>query len=203
MPIQSGHLPNTDPDSRDLAAAGLDADTHRFPDADEPDHLATLDFARIPKPNDAQLQRADAILRRRTDRLPFAVPRKYAALESMLRSAIDTDDVMLDVVPDDARPRLAEASRLTEALRRQDPTYQSELRSWTSPFELDQGCAAEFSGFGVTADVARRSRRTTPRSSCCPRAKTTEVTCCAAVRLCRRCCSSARLPVWRRAPTLT
>jgi hypothetical protein len=46
---------------------------------------------------------------------------------------------MLDLVPDDARPQLADASRLTESLRRQDPTYQSELRWWTSPFELDQG----------------------------------------------------------------
>ena len=46
---------------------------------------------------------------------------------------------MLDVVPDDARPQLADASRLTESLWRQDPTYQSELRWRTSPFELDQG----------------------------------------------------------------
>ena len=46
---------------------------------------------------------------------------------------------MLDVVPDDARPQLADASRLTESLRRQDPTYQSELRWRTSSFELDQG----------------------------------------------------------------
>jgi hypothetical protein len=31
--------------------------------------------------------------------------------------------VRLDVVPDDARPQLADASRLTESLRRQGPTY--------------------------------------------------------------------------------
>src|ERR1700757_820341 len=122
-----------------MAAAGWDANTRRFPNADEPDHLATLDFARIPVPSDVQRQRADAILRRRTDRLPFAAPRNWAQLESMLRSVVDTDDMMLDIVPDDARPQLADASRLTEALRRHDPTYQSELRWWTSPFELDQG----------------------------------------------------------------
>jgi hypothetical protein len=122
-----------------MAAAGLDANTRRFPDPDEPDHLATLDFAPIPEPSDVHRQRADAILRRRTDRLPFAVPRNWAELEPVLLGAIDTYDVMLDVVADDARPQLAEASRLTEALRRQDPTYQAELRWWTSPFELDQG----------------------------------------------------------------
>ena len=121
-----------------MAAAGWGAHTRRFPDGDDVDHLATLDLVRIPEPSELQRRQADAILRRRTDRLPFAAPVKWADLESRLRSAI-TDDVMIDVVPDDARPQLAEASRLTEALRGQDPTYQSELRWWTSPFEPDQG----------------------------------------------------------------
>lgn len=48
-------------------------------------------------------------------------------------------DVLLDVVADEQGPNLAEASRLTEALRRQDPTYLSELRWWTSPFESGAG----------------------------------------------------------------
>jgi hypothetical protein len=47
--------------------------------------------------------------------------------------------VRLVVVPDDARPQVADASRLTESLRRQDSTYQSELCWRTSSFELDQG----------------------------------------------------------------
>jgi nitroreductase len=136
-----------------MAAAGWDAYTHRFPNADEPDHLARLDLVRIPTASDAQRQRADAILRRRTDRLPFAVPKNWAALESLLRSAIVADGVMLDVVPDDARQQLGEASRLTEALRRNDPTYQSELRWWTSPFELDQGVPP---GSRVAASEASR-----------------------------------------------
>lgn len=122
-----------------MAAAGWDAHTGRFPNADQPDHLASLDLAWIPTPTEAQRLRAKAILRRRTDRLPFAVPRNWAALESQLASAIGAHGVTLDVVPDDARQQLAEASRLTEDLRRHDPTYQSELRWWTSPFELDQG----------------------------------------------------------------
>ena len=166
-------LPAADPSGRELllscgaaldhfriamAAAGWDAYTHRLPNVAEPDHLATLDFARNPMPSDAQRQRADAILRRRTDRLPLAVPRNWAALESQLRSAIGADGVMLDVVPDDARQQLAEASRLTEDLRRNDPTYQSELRWWTSPFELDQGVPPSSRVAGSEAgrvDVAR------------------------------------------------
>lgn len=138
-----------------MPAMGWDARTRRFPNAANLDHLATLDFARIPKPTDEQHQRAGAILRRRTDRLPFAAPRNWPALESTLRGEINTHGVMLDVVPDDARRQLAEASRLTEALRRQDPTYQSELRWWTSPFELDQGVPPS-SGGGVGCEPRRR-----------------------------------------------
>lgn len=181
-----------------MAAAGWDTHTARFPEADEPDHLARLDFARIPTPSDAQRQRAEAIPRRRTDRLPFAVPRNWAALESQLASVIGAHGVILGVVPDDARQQLAEASRLTEALRRNDPTYQSELRWWTSPFELDQGVppssrvaaseagridvARSFPTAGYGGRRPHRSIRTTRRSSCCPRAMRTELTSCAAVR---------------------
>lgn len=122
-----------------MAGAGWESAIARCPDPDDPDHLASVNLSPMPSVGDAELRRADAILRRRTDRLPFAPPAGWAALEAKLRNAVDNDDVTLSVVPDDAREQLAEASRLTEALRRQDPTYQSELRWWTSPFELDQG----------------------------------------------------------------
>jgi hypothetical protein len=122
-----------------MTAAGWDASVERFPDSDETDHLATLDFSRMPRIEDVHRQRADGILRRRTDRLPFAAPTGWGALEQRLRGLVDNDHVMLDVIADDSRPELADASRLTESIRRQDPTYQSELRWWTSPLQLDQG----------------------------------------------------------------
>jgi hypothetical protein len=110
-----------------MAGAGWDTEVDRFPSRHDPDHLATAHFSAL------------AINRRRTDRLPFAAPRDWHSLESLLCRSVVSDDVTLDVIPDDARPQLAEASRLTETLRRFDPSYQSELRWWTSPFELDQG----------------------------------------------------------------
>ena len=122
-----------------IAAAGWDTTVDRFPDPTQPDHVAAVEFSPLPFVGDTQRAGADAIHRRRTDRLPFAAPRGWATLESTLRGLVDGEVVMLDVVPDDARPQLADASRLTESLRRQDPTYQSELCWWTSPFELDQG----------------------------------------------------------------
>jgi hypothetical protein len=41
---------------------------------------------------------------------------------------------MADVVLERDRPVLAQASRLTETLRASDPSYQTELEWWTSPF---------------------------------------------------------------------
>ncbi len=120
-----------------MAAAGWDSATSRLPDPSEPDLLATIEFRPSDAVTEAQRQRAAAIRRRRTDRLPFAAPAAWASLEPALRRAVLPYDVLLDVVGDDARPALAEASALTERLRRYDTSYMSELRWWTSPFESD------------------------------------------------------------------
>jgi hypothetical protein len=122
-----------------MAAAGWDSATERFPDPDEPDHLATLQFRPMEAVTEAHQRLAAAILRRYTDRLPFGAPAKWVTLESVLCRAVTPYEVMLDVVAEDARPMLAEASRLTETLRRYDTSYQDELRWWTSPFALDDG----------------------------------------------------------------
>ena len=142
-----------------MAAAGWDSATERLPDPSEPDHLATLQFRPAEAVTEAQQQRVAAILRRRTDRLPFAAPAAWPALESALRRAVLPYEVTLDVVVDDARPTLAEASRLTEALRRYDTSYLSELRWWTSPFDSDATRVPESamvsSSEAARVDVAR------------------------------------------------
>jgi len=120
-----------------MAAAGWDCTTERLPDPGEPDHLATLRFFPMDAVTAAHRDRAAAILRRRTDRLPFGPPAGWAALHAALCRVVTPYDVLLDVVPDDERPRLAEESALTESLRRYDTSYVSELRWWTSPFESD------------------------------------------------------------------
>lgn len=122
-----------------MAAAGWDGATERLPDPAEPDHLATLRFVPTEAVTEEQRQRAAAILRRHTDRLPFDPPAAWPRLEAALRGAVRPYDVLFDVVTDDARPTLAEASRLTETLRRYDTSYRDELRWWTSPFASDTG----------------------------------------------------------------
>lgn len=122
-----------------MTAAGWDSVTERLPDPNEPDHLAVLRFSRAEVVTEADRRRATAILRRHTDRLPYTAPAAWPALEATLRRVVAPYEVSLDVVADDARPALAEASRLTETLRRYDTSYQDELRWWTSPFGSEMG----------------------------------------------------------------
>ena len=122
-----------------MSAARYETNISRFPDPNDPGHLATLEFSPLDSVTEAQQNRARAILQRRTDRLPFHPPAEWHLFEPVLRSVFDEDVVMLDVLSDDQRPRLVEASELSEALRRDDSSYHVELDWWTSSFSLAQG----------------------------------------------------------------
>ncbi len=112
---------------------GWETDVARFPDPHEPLHAAAIEFRPSSRPvTDEQLLRAKAIGTRRTDRRAFAAPADRAGVEVLLRQTLIPYHVMCDVVLDDARPQLAEASRLTEAIRHNDPSYEAELAWWTS-----------------------------------------------------------------------
>lgn len=137
-----------------MAAAGWESATERFPDSGNSNHLAKLEFRPLGAVTEAQQLRADAIRRRRTDRLPFATPAAWPALYSVLCRAVEPYDVLLNVVAEEERPQLAEASQLTETLRRYDTTYLSELRWWTSPFESDATHVPE-SALVSTSEAAR------------------------------------------------
>ncbi len=80
------HLPQTDPDSRDfmmscgaalnhcvvaLAALGWSSKVHRFPNAADRDHVASIELRRQ-QPADADIALASAIPRRRTDRRNYS-----------------------------------------------------------------------------------------------------------------------------------
>lgn len=121
------------------AAAGWRAEIARFPNPNNLDHLATIEFHRMEFVTDADRGRADAILNRRTDRLPFLAPTDWPAFEKVLRSAVDPAQATLTVLDEAARPQLADASRLTEVLRGHDSSYHAELSWWTGLFETVDG----------------------------------------------------------------
>jgi len=122
-----------------MAAIGWDTNVEHFPNPNNLDHLASIDFAPMDYVTQGRRDRAAAILRRRTNRLPFRAPKHWASFEPVVRSSLDDDSVTLDVLTEDGRPRLAEASRLTEALRRYDDTYHHELLWWTAPSRKFEG----------------------------------------------------------------
>ncbi len=122
-----------------MAAAGWRANVDRFPNPNNLLHLVSIDFSPMELVTEGHRRRADAVLLRRTDRLPFAEPPDWDSFESQLRSAVTSDAVRLDVIADELRPELAEASQLTESLRLYDSSYHAELSWWTGPFESREG----------------------------------------------------------------
>ena len=122
-----------------MAAAGWTANVDRFPNPNNLDHLASFDFIPMSLVTEGDRRRSDAILHRRTDRLPFAAPRNWESLEPVLRNAVNAGTVHLDVIAEELRPELARASRLTESLRFYDSSYHTELDWWTGHFENSDG----------------------------------------------------------------
>jgi hypothetical protein len=121
------------------AAAGWEATVDRFPNPNNHDHLATLEFRPMEFVTDAHRARAEAIRHRRTDRLPFAAPPQWDSFEPVLRETLAASLADLDVIPDDSRPLLADASRLTAEMRRYDSSYHAELQWWTTQSDSSQG----------------------------------------------------------------
>jgi hypothetical protein len=122
-----------------MAAAGWATNVDRLPNPNNRDHLATLDFAAKNLVTDGHRRRAEAIVLRRTDRLPLAAPTEWETFEPLLRSRIADSGAHLDVIADEDRAQLAEASRLTESLRLYDSSYHTELDWWTGHFENVDG----------------------------------------------------------------
>jgi hypothetical protein len=122
-----------------MLAAGWQARIQRFPNPNDPDNLASIEFSPAEYVTDTDRLRAQAMLQRRTDRLPMGRPTYWDLFEPVLRSGIDGSPATLDVLSDDVRPQLVRASQLTEAIRRDDWSYHAELDWWTSPFVLTEG----------------------------------------------------------------
>ncbi len=126
-----------------MVASGLQAHIDRLPNPNNLDQLASMRFEPLDVVTDADRLRATAILQRRTDRLPLWCPPDWPSFESVLRGSIDETAAALDVLSDEVRPQLAQASQLTEFLRRDDITYQAELQWWTTPFAAYAGVPPE------------------------------------------------------------
>ena len=124
-----------------MSAAGWHTCVHRFPARDDPLHLATMEFSAAAVSED-HTRRADAILLRRTDRLPLSAPPGWPGLSTTLSERAAPGAVLVDVIADEFRESVALASGVAEALRTQDTAYNSELSWWTSAFASSDGIPA-------------------------------------------------------------
>lgn len=121
-----------------MAAAGWHTHVQRFPDPHNPRHLARIEFTATAAV-DQHRRRADAILLRRSDRLPMAAPPDWEQLIEALDLASCDGEARLAAVADDVRGPLAEASHLADALRLYDSRYHDELSWWTADFSTSEG----------------------------------------------------------------
>lgn len=122
-----------------MAAAGWQANVDRFPDPGNANHLASIAFTPMDTVTEGDRRRAEAVSVRRTDRLPFNAPPDWGSFEPVLCNAVNDSVVHLDVMSDDVRQRLAEASELSDSLRLYDTLYHSELDSWSTSFRAWDG----------------------------------------------------------------
>jgi hypothetical protein len=118
-----------------MTAAGWTVRVERFPNPNDLKHLASIDFSPLEFVTVGHRDRADAIARRRTDRLPFDAPTNWRAFETEMRNVMNDDSVRMYVLSDTVRSELAEASRLSASLRLYDSAYHAELDWWTGGFE--------------------------------------------------------------------
>ncbi|MEV6324907.1 hypothetical protein AB0M45_27545 [Nocardia sp. NPDC051787] len=139
-----------------FADRGWHTDTVRLPVSQQPDQLATILFRPWPDPPDGVHTRALAIDHRRTDRLPMVAPRGFDGILPGMRMLSSPHGVELDVLDESARPRLAAASQQTEALRRDDMFYQTEMDWWAGHPDTPEGVPpsalvsdAEFARVGI------------------------------------------------------
>lgn len=141
-----------------MCATGLRAGIERFPNPNDLNHLASIRFARMEYVTDGHRRQAAAIWQRHSDRLPMQSPTDWQLFEPVLRNRLGQHDVRLDVLPEDARPRLVQASQLAESLRLYDSAYHAELRRWTVPFAESAGIpysALASADEGSRVDVGR------------------------------------------------
>jgi nitroreductase len=148
------HLPNTDPDSRDLllscgaslhhavaalAATGWQTKVHRLPDPLQPTLLASIEVSRHPA-SEVDITLAAAIPRRRTDRRHYAWWPVPAADIALIAARAAGAEVVLRRVS--SLPKLREIVARAAWQRASDHDYLTELTAWSGRYGSVSGVPA-------------------------------------------------------------
>jgi nitroreductase len=148
------HLPSTDPDRRDLmlscgaslhhcvvalAALGWQTRIHRFPNPDEPEHLAAVEVYRHPG-TELDITLAAAIPRRRTDRRHYSSWPVPAADITLMGARAARAGVMLRQVQ--SLPKLQHIVAQAAFQHAADHDYLVELTTWSGRYASLAGVPA-------------------------------------------------------------
>lgn len=121
-----------------LRAAGRQIRTTLAPDPADADALARFTPAGRTEPDEQTLAQAEAALRRRSDRRPFAATEVSADDVEALRHAGSDADVWLDFpVRSDQRVELAVAVSWADRVERNDQAYIAEQARWVHDPEVN------------------------------------------------------------------
>ena len=148
------HLPNTDPEGRDLmlscgatlnhcvialAALGWHAEVRRFPDPADPSHLAAIEVC-AHTPNQAEITLAAAIPRRRTDRRIYSTWAVPAGAIALMVAAAARMGVMLRQV--DAMDKLNKIVKQAARDHATNHDYLVEVTMWSGRYGSRAGVPA-------------------------------------------------------------
>src|SRR4051794_17077763 len=120
------------------AAAGLQADVDRLPDAGDPDVVARIALAagrsHHPTANERGLAALDRVVEsRRSNRRQFSRdPVPVGLLRALAAAAAAEGARLVEVESDADRALIAELSTRADDAQFRNPAYRAELRAWTS-----------------------------------------------------------------------
>lgn len=143
-----------------LRAAGWQVQTSCLPDPADPDLLARLHPVGQGEPDDDLTAQAEAALRRRSDRRPFAEAQIGEQDRELLRAA-SSDSVAYVDFPDtpERHVQLAAAVSWADRIERNDEAYVAEMQRWLR--EPDVHATVDGIPAGVIPHVAAEERRHT------------------------------------------
>jgi len=105
---------------------------HRLPNPADPDHLAAIEFAPLPRIDRHVLRLVTATADRHTDRRPFLPDPLPDPLLARLVGAARAEEVTCTVLRDPAAHReVVVALAHADTTQRANPMYQGELAEWT------------------------------------------------------------------------
>lgn len=118
-----------------LAGDGVAVRVNRFPDAAQPDLLASIEWSEDePSSDDRELAQLDKVLeRRQTNRRRFADDHVPDDLLDLLEGAAAAEGAQLFVIRrPEHRVAVAALSQHADAIENLNPAYRAELRAWTT-----------------------------------------------------------------------